>query len=151
MHRPRHERVSALFAHLHFAQERKPRHKRQSGPAAKTCLPRGREERETAFCFFASLAPSRFAVSFQGFFSTRSAPVLTSKMSRNCAPSAALKSTWCSKTDVASWMRNLRYSRFPSWKAFSAASPAGSPVKFTVRSEERRVGKECRSRWSPDH
>ena len=21
----------------------------------------------------------------------------------------------------------------------------------TVRSEERRVGKECRSRWSPDH
>ena len=25
-----------------------------------------------------------------------------------------------------------------------------SPVKFT-RSEERRVGKECRSRWSPYH
>ena len=23
--------------------------------------------------------------------------------------------------------------------------------KSTVRSEERRVGKECRSRWSPDH
>src|SRR2546430_16688816 len=22
---------------------------------------------------------------------------------------------------------------------------------FDVRSEERRVGKECRSRWSPDH
>ena len=22
---------------------------------------------------------------------------------------------------------------------------------FTARSEERRVGKECRSRWSPDH
>src|SRR5690242_21510925 len=22
---------------------------------------------------------------------------------------------------------------------------------FKVRSEERRVGKECRSRWSPDH
>ena len=21
----------------------------------------------------------------------------------------------------------------------------------TIRSEERRVGKECRSRWSPDH
>src|ERR1035441_1364818 len=25
-----------------------------------------------------------------------------------------------------------------------------SPVR-TARSEERRVGKECRSRWSPDH
>ena len=24
-------------------------------------------------------------------------------------------------------------------------------VKFRGRSEERRVGKECRSRWSPDH
>ena len=26
-----------------------------------------------------------------------------------------------------------------------------SPVAQTVRSEERRVGKECRSRWSPYH
>ena len=24
-------------------------------------------------------------------------------------------------------------------------------VKFYIRSEERRVGKECRSRWSPYH
>ena len=24
-------------------------------------------------------------------------------------------------------------------------------VELLVRSEERRVGKECRSRWSPDH
>ena len=23
--------------------------------------------------------------------------------------------------------------------------------ELTMRSEERRVGKECRSRWSPDH
>ena len=27
----------------------------------------------------------------------------------------------------------------------------GAPVVATVRSEERRVGKECRSRWSPYH
>src|SRR5947209_19099648 len=25
------------------------------------------------------------------------------------------------------------------------------PDRFPPRSEERRVGKECRSRWSPDH
>ena len=25
------------------------------------------------------------------------------------------------------------------------------PYQFTYRSEERRVGKECRSRWSPYH
>ena len=27
----------------------------------------------------------------------------------------------------------------------------GSPEWFKTRSEERRVGKECRSRWSPYH
>ena len=26
-----------------------------------------------------------------------------------------------------------------------------SDINFMVRSEERRVGKECRSRWSPYH
>ena len=26
----------------------------------------------------------------------------------------------------------------------------GLPIELQVRSEERRVGKECRSRWSPD-
>ena len=28
--------------------------------------------------------------------------------------------------------------------------PISQEEKITVRSEERRVGKECRSRWSPD-
>ena len=28
---------------------------------------------------------------------------------------------------------------------------AGSDTSNAWRSEERRVGKECRSRWSPDH
>src|SRR5260221_568305 len=31
----------------------------------------------------------------------------------------------------------------------SSGSVTETPVR--VRSEERRVGKECRSRWSPDH
>ena len=49
-------------------------------------------------------------------------------------------------------MRDLRAL---SQKLFSEASNA-SPAKdheaeFTLRSEERRVGKECRSRWSPYH
>src|SRR2546429_3586669 len=30
-------------------------------------------------------------------------------------------------------------------------SANGSPARFVFRSEERRVGKECRSRWSPYH
>ena len=28
---------------------------------------------------------------------------------------------------------------------------ADNPKGLTDRSEERRVGKECRTRWSPDH
>ena len=30
-------------------------------------------------------------------------------------------------------------------------SPLAAPVANVMRSEERRVGKECRSRWSPYH
>src|ERR1017187_10947619 len=29
--------------------------------------------------------------------------------------------------------------------------PGGRPCRLRARSEERRVGKECRSRWSPYH
>ena len=32
-----------------------------------------------------------------------------------------------------------------------AAANAGKPITDVIRSEERRVGKECRSRWSPYH
>ena len=32
-----------------------------------------------------------------------------------------------------------------------AASESANPADQTTRSEERRVGKECRSRWSPYH
>src|SRR5256884_6113670 len=28
---------------------------------------------------------------------------------------------------------------------------AGVPAALLIRSEERRVGEECRSRWAPDH
>src|SRR2546426_8625735 len=34
---------------------------------------------------------------------------------------------------------------------FFALPALSAPQQFDVRSEERRVGKECRSRWSPDH
>src|SRR2546422_8032006 len=34
---------------------------------------------------------------------------------------------------------------------FRPHPPSPSPQRGEGRSEERRVGKECRSRWSPDH
>ena len=37
------------------------------------------------------------------------------------------------------------------WNTAGRPEPAGAPAFADVRSEERRVGKECRSRWSPYH
>ena len=38
------------------------------------------------------------------------------------------------------------------WDDNNSASARGDDADYlTVRSEERRVGKECRSRWSPYH
>src|SRR5947207_9949015 len=33
----------------------------------------------------------------------------------------------------------------------AAATPTTCGSRGAIRSEERRVGKECRSRWAPDH
>src|ERR1017187_4393182 len=38
-----------------------------------------------------------------------------------------------------------------SYVRMRQTEPPGLDPKFTLRSEERRVGKECRSRWSPYH
>ena len=41
----------------------------------------------------------------------------------------------------------------PAFAASEPVAPQNEPTAATesVRSEERRVGKECRSRWSPYH
>src|SRR3712207_145427 len=58
---------------------------------------------------------------------------------------------WISRLDT----RNNPASLFPDWDA-----PVDDPASYNfaatdewveARSEERRVGKECRSRWSPYH
>src|SRR2546422_11196914 len=36
-------------------------------------------------------------------------------------------------------------------QTIAAQLARGVPVDVVIRSEERRVGKECRSRWSPYH
>src|SRR2546429_6157227 len=42
--------------------------------------------------------------------------------------------------------KDIEHGGAPTWFTGSY-----DPELDTVRSEERRVGKECRSRWSPDH
>src|SRR5688572_33161221 len=51
---------------------------------------------------------------------------------------------------VISWMAGMLY--LPRLFVYHSEVPVGSPQSETFkRSEERRVGKECRSRWSPYH
>ena len=47
---------------------------------------------------------------------------------------------------------NMENEKTPLYVAFSTQKGGVGKTTFTVlRSEERRVGKECRSRWSPYH
>src|SRR5256885_16512297 len=39
----------------------------------------------------------------------------------------------------------------PGYRGFTTQSSPEVSLEEDLRSEERRVGKECRSRWSPDH
>src|SRR6478672_13030268 len=53
-------------------------------------------------------------------------------------------------SDVCS--SDLTSAVFPTTGARRARTPSDGPrTSAPVRSEERRVGKECRSRWSPYH
>src|SRR5256885_11944358 len=49
---------------------------------------------------------------------------------------------------VQRWLRSIR---IPKIQAVLETEGAMKWVFAALRSEERRVGKECRSRWSPDH
>ena len=59
----------------------------------------------------------------------------------------------------ASWSWNIRFDNVIKaygfiqtfGEAYIYKKVSGSSVAFLIRSEERRVGKECRSRWSPYH
>ena len=41
--------------------------------------------------------------------------------------------------------------KLPSWGGYWTWNDEKQTIIMTTRSEERRVGKECRSRWSPYH
>ena len=52
------------------------------------------------------------------------------------------------------WQKNGWKNAWKQWRAVEKATMAygyGLSASLLTRSEERRVGKECRSRWSPYH
>src|ERR1035438_2783366 len=56
------------------------------------------------------------------------------------SPAALLPLLWWTLSTPARWLT-----------VFLAVALLTPPLPFPIRSEERRVGKECRSRWSPYH
>src|ERR1035437_9622368 len=60
-------------------------------------------------------------------------------------PYANLQEALTAKRNASSFYRSLN----GKWKFNWVKSPELRPKDFYKRSEERRVGKECRSRWSP--
>src|SRR3712207_9293288 len=52
---------------------------------------------------------------------------------------------------LADFIRNVDESRFEELARLTRAAGVWNVPTAALRSEERRVGKECRSRWSPYH
>ena len=61
------------------------------------------------------------------------------------APKRVAESTWCDEIDKWEHLKGLKVS-----KILGTQKQRKTALKVS-RSEERRVGKECRSRWSPYH
>src|SRR5256885_6179021 len=61
---------------------------------------------------------------------------------------------WVAIVDPFFWLLPLIALAWGSerhWKPLAGTVLVGGAIAFLLRSEERRVGKECRSRWSPYH
>ena len=70
------------------------------------------------------------------------------RLINECRQSGMTDADWCRENDIAvstfyNWVSRCR-------KAAADQIPAAN-YGHLERSEERRVGKECRSRWSPYH
>src|SRR2546427_2382345 len=64
-------------------------------------------------------------------------------------PDAGRRARFCHRQDARSSDRAAPAENGPQARAARALAAAQTPIQ--ARSEERRVGKECRSRWSPYH
>src|SRR5256884_6821397 len=74
-------------------------------------------------------------------------PIFNAGISPNNKPESSERSTVNPNARVSSEI-SLRRGKLAGPRAESRRTP---PLANATRSEERRVGKECRSRWSPYH
>src|SRR3712207_8095965 len=76
-----------------------------------------------------------------------SSDVCSSDLSKNFAPHLNVAYQWNGDSVLAGNVMTGVKGDMPDQVLYAA----GLDVGLTERSEERRVGKECRSRWSPYH
>ena len=88
----------------------------------------------------------RFGLALGGELGCRVSDVIT--LSSSLIYSQQGTNSWFFDRDYDTYIR-LDYLNLPFMVHFNVAP--GLELKVTTRSEERRVGKECRSRWSPYH
>ena len=68
------------------------------------------------------------------------------------SPELASRPRWLALNKIDLIPEEMREQRIHDFlAAYAADAPEDSPHFCLCRSEERRVGKECRSRWSPYH
>ena len=71
-------------------------------------------------------------------------------------PAGVLIGTWQQSGSTGDWPRVVNLWEMDGWEGWGQIlehqyGGEGQPAALAQRSEERRVGKECRSRWSPYH
>src|SRR2546425_12241137 len=101
---------------------------------------------------FSSLARQRARGRFRDFREENVMPVANG---RRVAVIAGCRTPFCRSGTVLKDARAVDLARFVARELLERTNLDGADVNGVifgqVRSEERRVGKECRSRWSPYH
>src|SRR2546427_3117327 len=97
------------------------------------------------FCYFFFFSSRRRHTRFDCDWSS---DVCSSDLSEFCRSLATNLGNHC---EVVKQMWLLNELRLPQLRTIAANDALSADLIIVSRSEERRVGKECRSRWSPYH
>src|SRR5260221_11412910 len=106
-----------------------PQQKRTVGQAADLLTQRSKEQGMIAYCKTANRAPP-------------------SDVASSCVDTVP---SWSRSATLKRARTSAQYSALSKVPSLSTSTLLNSDAVIPARSEERRVGKECRSRWSPYH
>src|SRR2546430_11703448 len=82
------------------------------------------------------------------FFDLQYQPILKAVCARNADNAKAFAGKWGYESVETDWRKLIERDDID---LIDICTPNNTHAEIAIRSEERRVGKECRSRWSPYH